>query len=576
MKKVGAFPAGWLLLKNQEKYRFIRTGALYFIGSLFDLALVALTLPLIRVLNDSSQQSALIAAIYRETNLSQIYDSQPINATLLMVFVTLCSRFLVKSAAVSSETKMKTIIASRISNELFLNYIKDSYQFHQSHDSTELTNNIINTRQINDYIYEPWLRIYYEVVSSLLIFVYLFFLSPIATSAGVILMALLIMAIQIRSANSNNELGLQTRNSEQKTLATIRDSFSSISEIKIYGKEAYFSKRFNESALIGISSRNRSHQLQVMTPITLEIFGLSIAFLFIYFAFSKNSGNADLIPLISSFVIALFRLIPSASSIQSSLHRIKFGSKQLENSLEYLSNCKSVIQPAHASDFHKSSFKSMKIENLKFSFQDSKTNVISIDRFILNQSDFIGVVGPSGAGKSTFIRLLSGLMLPDTGSIRFVNSLNEDIAPNSLKFGYVPQDVHLLNDSLASNVAFGVPHNAIDFDRVEKCLLDVQLHDLVKRFKVDYSEVVGEDGSLVSGGERQRIGLARAIYSQPDILILDEVTSSLDPSNETLLIELISDLCTDLTTVFVTHRIEAVRKCNRLIRIENGTVSELT
>ena len=576
MKKVGAFPAGWLLLKNQEKYRFIRTGALYFIGSLFDLALVALTLPLIRVLNDSSQQSALIAAIYRETNLSQIYDSQPINATLLMVFVTLCSRFLVKSAAVSSETKMKTMIASRISNELFLNYIKDSYQFHQSHDSTELTNNIINTRQINDYIYEPWLRIYYEVVSSLLIFVYLFFLSPIATSAGVILMALLIMAIQIRSANSNNELGLQTRNSEQKTLATIRDSFSSISEIKIYGKEAYFSKRFNESALIGISSRNRSHQLQVMTPITLEIFGLSIAFLFIYFAFSKNSGNADLIPLISSFVIALFRLIPSASSIQSSLHRIKFGSKQLENSLEYLSNCKSVIQPAHASDFHKSSFKSMKIENLKFSFQDSKTNVISIDRFILNQSDFIGVVGPSGAGKSTFIRLLSGLMLPDTGSIRFVNSLNEDIAPNSLKFGYVPQDVHLLNDSLASNVAFGVPHNAIDFDRVEKCLLDVQLHDLVKRFKVDYSEVVGEDGSLVSGGERQRIGLARAIYSQPDILILDEVTSSLDPSNETLLIELISDLCSDLTTVLVTHRIEAVRKCNRLIRIENGTVSELT
>ena len=576
MRKVSAFPAGWLLLKNQEKYRFIRTGALYFIGSLFDLALVALTLPLIRVLSDSSQQSTLIAAIYRETNLSQIYDSQPVNATLLMVFVTLCSRFLVKSAAVSSETKMKTMIASRISNELFLNYIKDSYQFHQNHDSTELTNNIINTRQINDYIYEPWLRIYYEVVSSLLIFVYLFFLSPIATSAGVILMALLVMAIQIRSANSNNELGLQTRNSEQKTLATIRDSFSSISEIKIYGKEAHFSKRFNESALIGISSRNRSHQLQVMTPITLETFGLSIAFLFIYFAFSKNSGQADLIPLISSFVIALFRLIPSTSSIQSSLHRIKFGSKQLENSLEYLSNCKSVTQPTNASDFHKSSFKSMKIENLKFSFQDSKTNVISIDGFILNKSDFIGVVGPSGAGKSTFIRLLSGLILPDTGSIRFVNSLNEDIAPNSLKFGYVPQDVHLLNDSLASNVAFGVPHNAIDFDRVEKCLLDVQLHDLVKRFKVDYSEVVGEDGSLVSGGERQRIGLARAIYSQPDILILDEVTSSLDPSNETLLIELISDLCTDLTTVLVTHRIEAVRKCNRLIRIESGTIIEFT
>ena len=306
-------PAGWQLLNKSEKIGLIRTGFLYFIGSLCDLALVALTLPLIRILNDTSQQNALLSSIYRKLNAASFYDLQPLNATLLSVFITLCLRYFIKSVAVSSETKLKTTIASRISDQLFLRYITETYQFHQDHDSTELTNNILNTRQINDYIYEPWLRIYYEVISSLLIFIYLFFLAPLATAAGVIFMAILIMAIQFRSAKLNSILGLQTRISEQNTLTTIRDSFASISEIKIYKKESYFSTRFNNSAKVGIGSRNRSHQIQVMTPIRLEILGLSVAFLFIYLAFSSNSKNPDLVPLISSFVISLFRLIPSAS-----------------------------------------------------------------------------------------------------------------------------------------------------------------------------------------------------------------------------------------------------------------------
>ena len=139
MRIRNAFPAGWLLLKKQERIKFLQTGALYFVGSLFDLALVALTLPLIRILNDTSQRSTLLSAVFRELNITQFYESQPMNATLLLVFITLCLRFIVKSVAVSSETKMKTTIASRISNQLFLNYISDSYQFHQDYDSTELT-----------------------------------------------------------------------------------------------------------------------------------------------------------------------------------------------------------------------------------------------------------------------------------------------------------------------------------------------------------------------------------------------------------------------------------------------------
>jgi ABC-type multidrug transport system fused ATPase/permease subunit len=574
VKVKSAMPAGWLLLNKPEKIEFTKTGVLYLIGSLFDLALVALTLPLIRILNDTSQRHALLSTVFRKLDSVSFYESQPLNATLLSVFVILCLRYVVKSAAVSSETRMKTSIASRISNTLFSNYIADTYQFHQNHDSTELTNNILNTRQINDYIYEPWLRIYYEVVSSSLIFLYLFFLSPLATTAGVVLMASLITVIQLRSAKLNSELGKQTRFSEQNTLTTIRDSFASISEIKIYKKESYFSTKFNESATVGISSRNRSHQIQVMTPITLEFFGLSVAFFFIYLAFSPNNVNSDLVPLISSFVISLFRLIPSASSIQSSIHRIKFGSRQLENNLNYLTNYRYNNQsvPKHTED--DKSFTSIKIENLNFCFTDSQNYGISTENLSLNRNDFIGVVGPSGAGKSTFIRLLSGLLLPSSGSITFVNAENEIIDSNSVTFGYVPQDVHLLNDSLASNVAFGVQHEEIDFVRVEQCLIDVHLHHLVDRFMLDHSQVVGEDGSLVSGGERQRIGLARAIYSNPDILVLDEATSSLDAINESLLINLISELCNDITTILVTHRMSAVRKCNRLIKIENGIVSE--
>jgi len=194
-------------------------------------------------------------------------------------------------------------------------------------------------------------------------------------------------------------------------------------------------------------------------------------------------------------------LIPSASLIQSSLHRIKFGNKQLVNILIYLANCKLEIQPKQKYAADGSFFTSMKIENLNFDFPDSNSSVVSIDNFIMNQNDFIGVIGPSGAGKSTFIRLLSGLLLPNLGTITFVDALNEKTESNLLRFRYVPQDVHLLNDSLASNVALGVQHKDIDFVRVEQCLRDFQLHYLIDRFKLDYSLAIGEDGSLVSGGE---------------------------------------------------------------------------
>jgi ABC-type bacteriocin/lantibiotic exporter with double-glycine peptidase domain len=565
-------PDGWALLSHNERFRFIQVGLLYFFSSLLDLALVSLTIPFISALNNSGEPNSTIIQISRFLNFEKFYLENPTNSILLLLSLTLCVRFASKTIAVDIETKLKSKVASGLTSRLFEVYVTQNYNFHKQNDSTSLTNNLLNIRQINDFIYEPWLRIYYESMSFILIFSFLVFISPIATLIGVLFMALLLTGYQAIAGKRAVNLGATTLKSDKSTLETIKDSFSSLSEIRIYQKEGFFQNRFDRNIQVGIVSRNRSHQIQVMAPVVLEFSGLLISFMIIYFALQTELDGQKLIPIISSFVIALFRLIPSASSLQSSIHRIRYGKRQLEESLSHLSGNYASPRKQRLKAKTSQTFQYILFENVNFSYPGSTEDSVSCDYLKIEANAFYGVIGSSGSGKSTFVRLLSGLLLPNSGRITFLNSESLEIDVSGIEIGYVPQEVHLLNGSLAMNVAFGAEPGEIDLERVEQCLKDVKLHYLIDRFNADDSITVGEAGSMVSGGERQRIGLARALYSKPTLLILDEVTSSLDSQNEMALIDLITEMSSKLTIVLVTHRMEAIKNCNRVLKIFNGSV----
>ena len=187
----------------------------------------------------------------------------------------------------------------------------------------------------------------------------------------------------------------------------------------------------------------------------------------------------------------------------------------------------------------------------------------------LGLSNKVALIGESGSGKSTLINIIMGLLPQSKGVIEVDGvDIRENIGEWQKKISYVPQDIFLLDETLAENIAFGI--NKIDRERVWCVIKQAQLYDVVRELPEKIDTIVGERGIRFSGGQRQRIGLARALYHQPEILVLDEATSSLDVDTEEKIMEAVYNLGDDLTIIIVTHRESTTYGCNRVVSIEHG------
>ena len=187
----------------------------------------------------------------------------------------------------------------------------------------------------------------------------------------------------------------------------------------------------------------------------------------------------------------------------------------------------------------------------------------------------IGIVGGTGAGKTTLVDLILGLLMPDTGQI-IVDG--EPLTADNMhrwrrSIGYVPQTIYLTDSSVAQNIAFGVPEEAIDPEAMERAARAAALHDFVmEEMPQQYDTIVGERGVRLSGGQRQRIGIARALYHDPSLLIFDEATSALDNLTERAVMDAVQRIRNTKTVIMIAHRLSTIRKCDRIFLLEHGTV----
>ena len=428
-------------------------------------------------------------------------------------------------------------------------------------------------RQINDFSYEPWLKIYSESFTIFLVFLYLFILSPIASILGTLTFGVLIAIYQSTTRKKTTQLSDQILKSDRSSLKIIKDSLLLLPEIRIYRKENFFAVNYKKAIYKGIASRNQTHQFHVIAPTIMEFFGLLTSFFIIFLVLRTNQNVEELFSVMATFVVALVRLLPSAASLQSALHRINYGKQVVRDPILRILQHELNLPEKKLPMKSDRTWTHITFDKVRFSYPDSDTESISCPYLKIDRGSFTGIVGSSGAGKSTFVQLLSGLLKPTTGQINFLDQQSNKIELSKIAVSYVPQEVHLLNSSLSANVGFGIEEQNIDHDLVAKCLRDVQLDYLQSRFDLRNNQPMGEDGSSLSGGERQRIGLARALYFNPSLLILDEVTSSLDNANEALILDLISELSRDLTIIFISHHAEAIKRCDHFVKIENGHVN---
>jgi ABC-type multidrug transport system fused ATPase/permease subunit len=225
----------------------------------------------------------------------------------------------------------------------------------------------------------------------------------------------------------------------------------------------------------------------------------------------------------------------------------------------------------------------IEVSDLTFQYEAALSPALNNVSLTVKRGEAVGLVGPSGSGKSTLVDILLGLLEPTSGRVL----VDGDVIHDNLRgwqdqIGYVPQSIFLTDDTLRRNVAFGLPKNEIDEVAVEAAIRLAQLEDFVASLPDGLDTIVGERGVRLSGGQRQRIGIARALYHNPDVLVLDEATSSLDTETEHGVMQAVQALQGEKTVIIVAHRLSTVEYCNRLYRLENarivdeGTFSEVT
>ncbi len=365
---------------------------------------------------------------------------------------------------------------------------------------------------------------------------------------------------------SSRERGELIQKLWEKNFRTINHAIGSIKFLKILNKEDFMNKIFEETVL-SIEKYSFIQRYLVSLPkLILEtITVLMFLIITVYFLNSGRSVEA-LIPLITLITVCAIRLIPSLTLISVSyttikhsspsynliLNELRFGESQLSNDLKNPLNRENI-------EFNKN----IELKNIEYKYPNSEKIVLKNINLEIKKGDIIGITGKSGAGKSTLIDLIIGLISPTNGEI-LVDGKRYNVSNWKQSLGYVPQDIFVLDDTIKSNIAFGEDEQKFNSKNFNKALKLSQLQDFVMHLSDRELTYLGDRGSRMSGGQRQRLGIARCLYFDPKLIILDEPTSSLDLETEEKIISDIYDL-KDYTIILISHRPSVFKKCKKNI-----------
>ena len=359
-----------------------------------------------------------------------------------------------------------------------------------------------------------------------------------------------------------------------KIIQTINQSIGAIKDIKISNNHNYFEKQFSNFFHQGIESAFLINFLSSLPRLVIEVLSVGAILLIIIFSVYFLGNTDDLFFLMSFIVLSVIRLLPAFNTITSSLTMLKSNRVSFD---EIYSDVKliNLLEKKNNLNFKEEitflNFKKIKFENLSFDYKEEnrKKNIIKDLNYSILENDCVGILGPSGAGKSTLVNLFSGLLFPDNGKITIdgVNMMDNLKAWQKI-IGYIPQNIYLIDDDIRKNIAFGIDENEIDEKKIQHVIKLSKLESLINSLKDKEKTLVGHRGVRFSGGQIQRIGIARALYRNPKILIMDEATSALDIETEDKIIDEINSLKGFKVKIIISHRKNTIKNCNKVLNLD--------
>ena len=372
-------------------------------------------------------------------------------------------------------------------------------------------------------------------------------------------------------------IGHKRNRANSSRFKIIAEIIGGIKEIKVLGREKLYLKKFKSPSHEFSSHLSSSQILGEIPQFFIEIFAFGALLTIVLFLIREDgSGISSLIPLLGLYTLGAIKLKPAANIIYKSLASMKFAAASIDNIMTELENNEQMMFSKNEQNKFNLTDK-ISIEDLSYYYPGKlKPAIKNLNLHIRTNSTF-GIIGATGSGKTTLVDIILGLLTPTSGKILIDNKIisKKNIRQWQNSIGYVPQNIFLSDDTIASNIAFGVEDSLIDLNKVKNAAMMAQLDEFVTQLDDQYNTNIGERGIKLSGGQCQRIGIARALYHNPKVLVLDEATSALDENTEAEVMKAINTMVGSMTIIIIAHRLSTIKECDKIIRMEDGEINEI-
>lgn len=467
-----------------------------------------------------------------------------------------------------------------LSKRLLSSYMDRPYSFFLDRNSSELSENIL--QEVNRVIISlllPGLRVLAKGTVSIFIFTFLMVRNPIVATLVTFFVGGIYSILYVVSRKYQKVFGEARHEANQGRFKSVREAMDGIKSIKIFGKEEVFLDRYSEQSWKYTINQARHHILRRIPKFALEIMSMGTIMVIALSLLAIRGELRSIITPLGVFAFAGYRLMPALHQVFSGLSALHFNQAALESVHKDI-KAEKTKESGHNPAIHTKEKKliledKLELDNVTYYYPNASQPSLRGVNMVIEANSIIGIVGSTGSGKTTTVDVILGLLVPKEGKI-LVDG--EDIHQGGLKnwqanLGYVPQSIYLADDSIERNIAFGVPDEIIDEEKVISAARKANIHDFIhSELSEGYGTEVGERGVRLSGGQKQRIGIARALYFDRQVLILDEATSNLDRSTEESILNNVHQESSK-TVITISHRISTVKPCDSIYVLNKGEIA---
>lgn len=569
-----------LLLSKKQSLWIAVLVVMMILGAFLETLGVSGIIPLVLVVTKPGvmENNAMVKTI------CELFDIHTEKTLVLAVVGVLIAVFIIKGLFLLLEyyIQAKFVHYNKLNmqKQLLEIYLNKPYEYYLDTNFSEIFQNITENTGSAFIMLSHILAFFTEIIVSLFLLVTIFIIDPMMTILVCVVLLLLILFLAKIIRPIMEREGRKRQKYGRQGSKWLMQAVHGIKEIKIAKRESYFLENYVSNEKRCLDAARKDSILNSLPRILIESFSVSAMLLSIVIMVWLGNDINKLLPVLSAFAMAAVRLMPSAHRIVVYMNELAYYEPALDAlviNFRDLNNKNMNDDKSQITGSRQKTRFSMKTEiilsDITYHYPNMEHNVLTDVKMAIPIGKSIGIVGASGAGKTTVADILLGLLKPQKGKVLADGiDVTEFYGEWLSKIGYIPQMIFMMDDSIRSNVAFGVARDEVDDERVWKVLEEAQLADFVHGLPKGLDTEIGERGVRLSGGQRQRIGIARALYSDPDLLIFDEATSALDNDTEAAMIESVNHLHGKKTMVIIAHRLQTIEGCDIVYRVESGKI----